>query len=214
MDDDQAEADALWRAAAREGAAQAAGMALAAYEKTVIAHVYKVGGIVNGVSMLAQRVQEETGEWGVSLRAFNAYADFPARLVAAKLRLVDMPMGDVFKRPTATPIHRAYAEALEEYPDEQALVLVFRWVGFGERMTLHRLPREFGEPGQASRTKLVYAVGRRKLPPLIYTIEDLDGLLAAIGWAQPDEEPAVRLPGERRLRRGRRAGPRGQADRH
>ena len=89
-----------------------------------------------------------------------------------------MPMGDVFKRPTATPIHKAYLEALEEYPDEQAIVLVFRWRGFGERMTLHTLPREFGEPGQASRTKLVYAVGRPKLPPMIYTIEDMDGLLS------------------------------------
>jgi hypothetical protein len=204
MSYDQSEEDQLWRAAVRDGAAQAAGMSLANYEKSVINHVYRAKGIVNGVSMLAQRVQEETGAWGVSLRAFNAYTDFPLRLVAAKLKLVEMPMGDVFKRPTVTPIHRAYLEAADEYPDEQAIVLVFRWRGFGERMTLHTLPREFGEPGQASRTKLVYAVGRSKLPPMIYTIEDMDGLLEAIGWARPNEERTLRLPRKRNVRRGRR----------
>jgi hypothetical protein len=206
---DQSEEDQLWRAAARDGAAQAAGLSLENYEKSLIAHVYRAKGIVNGVSKLAQRVQEETGKWGVSLRAFNTYSDFPLRLVAAKLRLVEMPMGDVFKRPTVTPIHKAYQEAAEEYPDEQAIVLVFRWRGFGERMTLHTLAREFGEPGQASRTKLVYAVGRAKLPPKIYTIEDMDGLLAAIGWTQPNEEHALRLPGKRNVRPGRGTRPRG-----
>lgn len=209
MNYDQSEEDQLWQAAVRESAAQAAGISLAAYEKSVIAHVYRVRGIVNGVSMLAQRVQEETGEWGVSFRAFNVHADFPLCLVAAKLKLVDMPMGDVFKRPTATPIHRAYAEAREEYPDGQALVLVFRWRGFGERMVLHTLPREFGEPGRASRTKLVYAVGRANLPPKIYTIEDLDGLLEAIGWAQPNEERTLRVSRERNVRRKRRESPHG-----
>jgi hypothetical protein len=214
MSYDQSEEDGLWRAAMRDGAAQAAGMSLAAYERQVIAHVYRAKGLINGPSMLAQRVQQETGTWGVSLRAFNAYADFPCRLVAAKLKLVEMPMGDVFKRPTATPIHRAYAEALEEYPDEQALVLVFRWRGFGERMVLHTLPREFGEPGQASRTKLVYAVGRAKLPPVIYTIEDMDGLLEAIGWTRCDEERTLRVPRDDGVRRGRAKRPGGQAGRH
>jgi hypothetical protein len=209
MSYDQGEEDQLWRAAARDGAAQAAGLSLANYERSVIHHVYQAKGIINGVSMLAQRVQEETGEWRASLRAFNTYADFPLRLVAAKLKLVDMPMGDVFKRPTVTPIHKAYLEATEEYPDEQAIVLVFRWRGFGERMTLHTLPREFGEPGQASRTKLVYAVGRANLPPMIYTIEDMDGLLGSIGWAQPNDEHALRLSGKRNLRAGRRTRPRG-----
>jgi hypothetical protein len=213
MSYDQSEEDALWQAAARDGASQAAGMSLAAYEKSVIAHVYKMGGLLNGVSMLAQRVQEETGQWGVSLRAFSTYADFPLRLVAAKLKLVDMPVGDVFKRPTATPIHRAYLEAADEFPGEQPPVLVFRWRGFGERMTLHMLPREFGEPGQASRTKLIYAVGRPKAPPWIYTIEDLDGLLAAIGWTRPDEERPLRVSRSGDIRRGRRARARGQAGR-
>ncbi|HEY2158945.1 MAG TPA: hypothetical protein VGH33_25165 [Isosphaeraceae bacterium] len=208
---DQREEDALWQAAMRDGAAQAAGVALAAYERQVIAHVFKAGGVHNGLAQLAARAREEIGEPTVSLRLFNAHAGFPARLVAARLKLVEMPMGDVFKRPTATPIHRAYVEAVEEYPEEQALVLVFRWRGFGERMVLHTLPREFGEPGQASRTKLVYAVGRANLPPMIYTIESMDGLLAAIGWARPDAERAVRLPGKPRVRRGPRGRPGGQA---
>jgi hypothetical protein len=205
---DQSEEDQLWQAAARESAAQAAGTALAAYERSLIAHLYRAKGITNGVSTLSRRVQEETGKWDVNLHAFNAYADFPLRLVAAKLKLVEMPMGDVFKRPTATPIHRAYIEAAEEYPDDQAIVMVFRWRGFGERMVLHTLVRDFAEPGKASRTKIVYAVGRPKLPPLIYTIEDLDGLLEAIGWTQLNEERIVRVPGKRDVRRGGRERPR------
>jgi hypothetical protein len=213
MSYDQSEEDALWRAAARDGAAQAAGVALAAYERQVIAHVYRAGGDPGGIGRLAARAREETGDATVSLRLFNAHAGFPLRLVAAKLKLVEMPMGDVFKRPTATPVHRAYAEAVAEYPDEQAVVLVFRWRGFGERMTLHTLPREFAEPGTASRTKLVYAVGRASLPPMIYTIEDMDGLLGAIGWARPDEQRAVRLPRDDGLRPGRRGRAGRQADR-
>jgi hypothetical protein len=201
---DQSEEDALWRAAAKEGAIQAAGLALANYERQVIAHVLKAGGRDNwDMQRLVRTARQELGEPNVSLRLFNAHVDFPLRLVAAKLKLVDMPMGDVFKRPTATPIHRAYQEALEEYPDEQAIVMVFRWRGFGERMVLHTLPREFGEPGKASRTKLVYAVGRAKLPPLIYTIEDMDGLLEAIGWKR-DEERTLRLPRNDVVRRPRR----------
>jgi hypothetical protein len=214
MSYDQREEDELWRAAAREGAAQAAGVALEAYERSVIAHILKVGEIANGMSQLRARAREELGEPTVSLRLFNAHTDFPLRLVAAKLRLVGMPMGDVFKRPTATPIHRAYAEAVLEYPDEQALVLVFRWRGYGERMVLHTLPREFGEPGQASRTKLIYAVGRPKLPPMIYTIEDMDGLLAAIGWTQPNEQHAVHRSRNRGVRRGRGGRAGGPAGRH
>ena len=206
MSYDQSEEDQLWKAAARDGAAQYEGIALANYERALIARVFKAKGTTNGLSQLTRRVYEETGERRVSLRAFNAYVDFPLRLVAAKLKLVQMPMGDVFKRPTATPIHKAYQDACEEYPDEQAIALVFRWRGFGEWMTLHTQPREFGEPGQASRTKLVYAVGRPRLPPMIYTIEDMDGLLRSVGWTQPDEEHSLRLPrlhGVRRRRRSR-----------
>jgi hypothetical protein len=210
MGPEQDESDELWRAAMRDGAAQAEGLSRAAYERSVIAHVIKRGGIDNGMAILFRRVREQVGDAEISLRSFNAYMDFPLRLVAAKLKLVDMPMGDVFKRPTATPIHRAYAEALAEYPDEQAIVLVFRWRGFGERMVLHTLPREFGEPGKASRTKLVYAVGRPKLPPSIYTIEDLDGLLEAIGWTR-DEERTLRPPRDHVVRRRAGARPGRQA---
>jgi hypothetical protein len=211
MDHEQDEADALWRAATRDGAAQADGLALARYERSVIAHIFKRRGVANGPARLAAKAREETGTATLGLRLFNAHADFPLRLVAAKLRLVEMPMGDVFRRPTATPVHRAHAEAVLEYPDEQALALVFRWRGFGERMVLHTLPREFAEPGAASRTKLVYALGRPRLPPLVYTIEDLDGLLAAIGWMRTDEEHALRPPRDHDVRRGRRGRPGGQA---
>jgi hypothetical protein len=214
MSYDQDDEDALWRAAMRDGAAQAAGISLANYERSVITHVLKAAGITNGLSMLAARAREEIGESTINLRLFNAYASFPVRLVAAKLKLIEMPMADVFKRPTVTPIHQAYIEAVQEYPEEQSLVLVFRWRTFGERMVLHTLPREFGEPGKASRTKLVYAVGRAKLPPMIYTIEDLDGLLEALGWVKPHEERVVRLPRNEDLRRRRRIGSRGQTYRH
>ena len=206
---DQDDEDALWQAAMRDGAAQAAGMALANYERQVIAHVIKMGGKVN-MAMFSAKAREETGSGTISLRLFNAHGGFPLKLVAAKLKLVDMPMGDVFKRPTSTPIHRAYQEAVDEYPDDQAIVLVFRWRGFGERMVLHTLPREFGEPGKASRTKLVYAVGRAKLPPMIYTIEDMDGLLEAIGWTR-NEERTLRPPRDYGVRRRAGGGPHRQA---
>lgn len=205
---DQSEEDQLWRAAMREGAAQAAGLSLAKYEAAIVQHIFKTGGITNGMYKLTVAAREELGDVPISLRLFNAHTDFPLRLTAAKLKLVEMPMGDVFKRPTATPIHRAYVEAVEDYPTEQATVLVFRWRGFGERMVLHTLVRDFAEPGKPSRTKLVYAVGRPKLPPMIYTIEDLDGLLEAIGWMQPNEERTVRVPRKRNVRPGGRERPR------
>ena len=108
-------------------AAQAEGLSLASYERSVIAHVYRTGGPDNALRSLTTQAREELGEPTLSLRFFNEHGGFPLKLIAAKLRLVEMPMGDVFKRPTVTPIHKAYAEAREEYPEDQAIVLVFRW---------------------------------------------------------------------------------------
>ena len=61
MSYDQSEEDQLWQAAPWDSAAQAAGMSLANYEKSVIAHVFKAKGIVNGVASSSQRVAG--GDW-------------------------------------------------------------------------------------------------------------------------------------------------------
>lgn len=175
--------DAFWRARGRESAAQAAGLRLDAYEQAIVRHVLDRAGRKADVFKVMARGEATIGRRLVTLGLFyEVFQDYPLRLVAAKLKLVDMPLGDLFRRPTSTPVHEAYLEACGRFPAEQAVVLVFPWQGFGMRMVLHTLPREFAEPGKPSRTKLVYAVGRPRHPPTIYTVEDLDGLLDSVDW--------------------------------
>lgn len=209
------DADDFWRARGREQAAQAAGRRLEDYEASLVRRVLARIDRQRGVARVRAQGQASLGRPLLTLGLFHAaFRDFPLRLVAAKLDPVDMPPRDLFERPTSTPVHEAYLEACERFPDEQAVVLVFPWAGIGTWMTLHTLPREFAEPGKPSRTKLVYAVGRANLPPRVYTVESLDGLLdsfAPVADAHTRICP-VRAPRDRRVRRGRGGSAGGPAD--
>jgi hypothetical protein len=177
------DSDELWRSVHREGRAQAESLRRESYEQAVVAQVLKKAGRARELWRVRAAGKELLGESRVTLGLFHrAFEDFPLRLVATKLDLVELPLVDLFKRPTGTSIHQAYLEACQEHAGEQSVVLVFPWQGFGRYMTLHTLAREWAEPGTASRTKLVYAIGRARDRPTVYTVEDLDGVLDAIGW--------------------------------
>jgi hypothetical protein len=185
------EADDFWRGRGCEQEAQKAGLRLDSYEASLV-----------------RRIVNRVGKEG-DIRQVKALGE-----ATLDREMLTIPLRDLFERPTTTPVHEAYLEACDRFPDEQAVVLVFPWTGFGTWMTLHTLPREFAEPGAPSRTKLVYAVGRANLPPQIYTVESLDGLLDSLAPV-PDAHTRVcpvRPSRERRVRRRGGSRPGGPAD--
>jgi hypothetical protein len=211
------EADDFWRGRGCEQEAQKAGLRLDSYEASLVRRIVNRVGKEGDIRQVKALGEATLGRPMLTLGLFHeTFPDFPLRIVAAKLdrEMLTIPLRDLFERPTTTPVHEAYLEACDRFPDEQAVVLVFPWTGFGTWMTLHTLPREFAEPGAPSRTKLVYAVGRANLPPQIYTVESLDGLLDSLAPV-PDAHTRVcpvRPSRERRVRRRGGSRPGGPAD--
>jgi hypothetical protein len=129
------DSDELWRSVHREGRAQAESLRRESYEQAVVAQVLKKAGRARELWRVRAAGKELLGESRVTLGLFHrAFEDFPLRLVATKLDLVELPLVDLFKRPTGTSIHQAYLEACQEHAGEQSVVLVFPWQGFGRYM--------------------------------------------------------------------------------
>jgi hypothetical protein len=199
------EADDFWRGRGCEQEAQKAGLRLDSYEASLVRRIVNRVGKEGDIRQVKALGEATLGRPMLTLGLFHeTFPDFPLRIVAAKLdrEMLTIPLRDLFERPTTTPVHEAYLEACDRFP------------GFGTWMTLHTLPREFAEPGAPSRTKLVYAVGRANLPPQIYTVESLDGLLDSLAPV-PDAHTRVcpvRPSRERRVRRRGGSRPGGPAD--
>jgi hypothetical protein len=163
----------------------------ALFEERAVRHVLKGCGLTSTASQLADQAEELTGDRTISFAMFNHLVpDFPLRLGVAKLYYLDrtLTIEGLFRKPAQNQVYRAFHEWVEEdvTDDDRHRGIIFRLPGcpgIGSRAVLHTYPIPF----EGEQTRITFGIrAHRGEPPVLYTLEPLDQLLAVLTRARDD----------------------------
>jgi hypothetical protein len=155
------------------------------FESRMVERVMRKLGLSGSLPAMVEQCREATGSDVLSFDWFHdQYPAFPIRLGAKRVPWLHkvITMEHLVKRFTRTPVFRGYQEFLEErgvnHLDESA-GLVFGWPD-ATTVVVHNYLLDIDPDVLTSRIILYQRMLGTMRPPMLCTIETLDGLLDAI----------------------------------
>lgn len=176
--------DASWAAAGEEARERTDSVSRAEFEARAVQHVLKGCGLAHAAPFLANQARDLTGDPTISFALVRYFVpDLPVRLGVAKLFYLreKLTLEGLFKRPAKSLPYMAFQQWAEEdhTDDERPRGIIFRLPGCpgnGSRAILHTYPVPF----EGERTRVTFGVRERGVGLVLYTLEPLDQLLAAL----------------------------------